>query len=89
MNINLIRLKSIVTELRGIRLELARLAGLKELELERLHGISRQPADVQDTQVNYTDPEYAEMVAAIERRAGRRLSDQEAAAISAILDELD
>lgn len=93
MNINFIKMKGVIQELRLLRAEISRLADLKELELQSVHRIttrvtSAAPADLANTAVSYADPEYADIVEQLERTSGRKLDDAEAARIAEVLDSL-
>ena len=71
MNVTFIRLKSVISELRGIRKELERLADCWEAELSEVHRINMRPpkADTSGPEptVVYTDEEEGWARESIER----------------------
>lgn len=86
------RLAPLVDEIRLLRAEISRLADLKELELQHLHGLTTRITkasneDLSATKVAYSDPQYNDIISAVERRAGRTVSDEESAKIMAMLNE--
>lgn len=91
MDVIIARLGPVIQELKLLRLEISRLADLRELDMNS-RGITTRvsPAtdkDLESTQVAYTDPEYEEIVSRIERRAGRQLTDEEVKNIELLLQE--
>lgn len=84
MNVTINRNRALVLELRRISAAIERANELKELELIHVHGLTTRAtaaatSELADTAVAYNDPAYTEMVRVLERRAGRQLSDEEAA----------
>lgn len=94
MNVNFIRLKGVVRELALIRQELTRLNDLRELELQKVHGltthvVTASEKQLLDTQVSYNDAEYTSIVERMERAKGRKLSEEELENIAAVLSEIE
>ena len=92
MDVIVARLGPLVSELRLLRAEITRLADLYELHLQHTERLTTRivqatEADLKDTAVEYTDPEYAEVIASIEHRAGRSVTDDEARQIMQLLTE--
>ena len=92
MNINLIRFKSIVEELRLIRSTLDRMANLYELHLQHTERLTTQivdasPQQLSESRVSYTDPAFGEMATIYEQRLGRAMTDEESQELGRLMAE--
>ena len=92
MNINLIRLKGLIVELRAVRASIDRLADLKELEINKVYGLttrttSAKAEELAETQVAYTDPRFAEAASIIERQSGRKMTAEDEQRLMTALSE--
>ena len=92
MNITWLRIKPILRELIAIRREISRLADLKELELQSVHGLTTKAVqasqdDLKSTSVAYSDPEFDQFRAQFETRTGRQMTDEELSRLEALLQE--
>lgn len=86
MDINIARLKPLIDELRMGRIEWNRIANVLELIAQKHFGLTTQiitatKADLDETRVDYTDPDLATMILEMEKRAGRTLTEEEQAKI--------
>jgi len=82
MNVSFVKLKGVITELRLLRSSIDRIADLYELDLQHTKGITTRViqtprSEVNDSQVAYTEPGFAELVTSMERQAGRELNEDE------------
>lgn len=92
MNVNLFRIRPLLKELTLIRRELSRIADLKELELQSVHGLTTRVAqatmdDLKSTSVAYSDPEFDQFRQQFESRTGRPMTDEELSRLEALLQE--
>lgn len=90
MEVNIARLKPLIDELRMCRSELNRLTNVIELIAQKHFGLTTQivvasKSDLEETKVDYTDPDFATLLLDTERRLGRMLSEEEQAKIFEVL----
>lgn len=92
MNINLIRLKGIVEELRLLRSALERMTNLYELHLQHTERLTTQvveatPQQLSESRVSYTDPAFGEVATLYEQRLGRAMTDEESQELGRLMAE--
>lgn len=92
MNINIYRLRGVEREIAELRKSIDRLIELYEMHLQHTERLTTRvepapPSALKETIVSYTDPEYAEIVERMERKAGRKLDDDELAQIGRLLED--
>jgi len=92
VNINLIRLKGIVEELRLLRSALERMTNLYELHLQHTERLTTQvveatPQQLSESRVSYTDPAFGEVATLYEQRLGRAMTDEESQELGRLMAE--